>query len=45
MRNRIIPSIVAAAVLAVPLLAQTALAQSAQLPAPSPIEKELAARA
>jgi len=45
MRNRIIPSIVAAAVLAVPLLAQTALAQSSQLPAPSPIEKELAARA
>jgi hypothetical protein len=32
-------------VLAIPLLAQTALAQSTQLPAPSPIEKELAARA
>jgi hypothetical protein len=45
MQNRIIPSIVAAAVLAIPLLAQTALAQSTQLPAPSPIEKELAARA
>lgn len=45
MRNRIITSILAAAVLAVPFVAQTALAQSAPLPAPSPIEKELAARA
>jgi hypothetical protein len=27
------------------MLAQTALAQTAQLPAPSPVEKELAARA
>jgi hypothetical protein len=45
MRIRIIPTIVAAAMLAVPMLAQTALAQTAQLPAPSPVEKELAARA
>ena len=45
MRNRIVNFIVAAAVLAVPMLAQTALAQTAQLPAPSPVEKELAARA
>ncbi len=45
MRNRIVHFIVAAAVLAVPMLARTALAQTDQLPAPSPIEKELAARA
>jgi len=45
MRIRIIPTIVAAAMLAVPMLAQTALDQTAQLPAPSPVEKELAARA
>src|SRR5271163_3022378 len=45
MRIRIIPAIVAAVALAVPFAAQTALAQSTQLPAPSPIEKELAARA
>jgi hypothetical protein len=45
MRNRIIHFIVAAAVLAVSMLARTALAQTDQLPAPSPIEKELAARA
>jgi len=40
MKNRIIAFIFAAAALAVPALAQTA-----QLPTPSPIEKELAARA
>jgi Domain of unknown function (DUF4252) len=40
MRNRIITLILAASVLIAPVLAQTA-----QLPAPSPIEKELAARA
>jgi hypothetical protein len=40
MRNRIVSFILAAGVLAAPALAQTA-----QLPAPSPIEKELAARA
>jgi hypothetical protein len=40
MRNRIITFIFAAAALTAPILAQTA-----QLPAPSPIEKELAARA
>jgi hypothetical protein len=40
MRNRIITFVFAAVVLAAPALAQTA-----QLPAPSPIEKELAARA
>jgi hypothetical protein len=45
MRIRIIPSSVAAVALAVPFVAQTALAQTAQLPAPSPVEKELAARA
>ena len=45
MRNRIIHSIVVAAVLAVPMLARTAMAQTDQLPAPSPVEKELAARA
>ena len=40
MRNKIVTFMLAAAVLAAPALAQTA-----QLPAPSPIEKELAARA
>jgi hypothetical protein len=45
MRNRIIHSIVAAVVLAVPIFARTAMAQTDQLPAPSPIEKDLAARA
>jgi hypothetical protein len=45
MRNRIIHFIVAAAVLAVPILARTAMAQTEQLPPPSPIEKDLAARA
>ncbi|MGA2049614.1 MAG: DUF4252 domain-containing protein [Terracidiphilus sp.] len=40
MRNRIVTFILAAGVLASPALPQTA-----QLPAPSPIEKELAARA
>jgi hypothetical protein len=40
MKNRIIAFIFAAVALAMPALAQTA-----QLPAPSPIEKELAARA
>jgi hypothetical protein len=45
MRNRIIHFIVAAAMLAFPMLARTAMAQADQLPPPSPIEKELAARA
>ena len=45
MRNRIITFIFAAAVLAGPISARMALAQTEQLPAPSPIEKELAARA
>jgi len=40
MQNRIVTLILAAGVLAVP-----ALAQNAPLPAPSPVEKELAARA
>jgi hypothetical protein len=40
MRNRIVTFILAAVISAAPALAQTA-----QLPAPSPIEKELAARA
>ena len=40
MRNRIIAFIFAAAVLAVPVLGQTT-----ELPAPSPVEKDLAARA
>jgi hypothetical protein len=40
MRNRIITFVFAAAA-----LAASAFAQTAQLPAPSPIEKELAARA
>jgi hypothetical protein len=40
MKNRILAFIFAAAVLAVPALAQTA-----QLPAPPPVEKDLAARA
>jgi hypothetical protein len=44
MRNRII-TFIAAAVLAVPMLARTAMAQTDQLPAPSPVEKDLAARA
>ena len=44
MRNRII-TFIAAAVLAVPILARTAMAQTEQLPPPSPIEKDLAARA
>jgi hypothetical protein len=45
MRNRIFTFVLAAAVLAVPMLARTAMAQTEQLPTPSPIEKELAARA
>jgi|ERR1039458_5632022 hypothetical protein len=40
MQNRIVSLVICAALLALPVLAQ-----SAQLPAPSPIEKELAARA
>jgi hypothetical protein len=44
MRNRII-TFITAAVLAVPMLARTAMAQTDQLPAPSPVEKDLAARA
>jgi hypothetical protein len=44
MRNRMIAFLFAGVVLA-GLAARTALAQTAQLPAPSPIEKELAARA
>jgi hypothetical protein len=42
MQNRIITFVLAAGILAVP---RCALAQDTQLPAPSPIEKELAARA
>jgi hypothetical protein len=45
MRNRVITFVFAATVLAVPMGSRTALAQTAQLPPPSPIEKELAARA
>jgi hypothetical protein len=45
MRNRIFTFVFAAAVLFAPMAAPTAFAQSDQLPAPSPIEKELAARA
>jgi Domain of unknown function (DUF4252) len=45
MQNRKIAFILAAGLLAVPLLGQTASAQTSQLPAPSPIEKELATRA
>jgi hypothetical protein len=45
MRNKILTYALAAVVSASPLLARTALAQSAELPAPSPIEKQLAARA
>ena len=44
MRNRIFTFVFAAA-LAVPISARVSLAQTDQLPAPSPIEKELAARA
>jgi hypothetical protein len=44
MRNRII-TFITAAVLAVPMLARTAMAQTDHLPAPSPVEKDLAARA
>jgi hypothetical protein len=44
MRNRMIAFIFAGAVLA-GLVVRTTLAQTEQLPAPSPIEKELAARA
>ena len=45
MRNRIIHTIVAAGLLAAPALGALAQAQDSPLPAPSPIEKQLAARA
>ena len=45
MRNRIFTFVLTAAVLAIPISARVAPAQTDQLPAPSPIEKELAARA
>ena len=45
MRNRMITYIVAAGLMAGPALGALAQAQDSPLPAPSPIEKELAARA
>lgn len=45
MRNRMVTLILGVVVLAGPALAQMALAQTSSLPEPSPVEKELAARA